>query len=64
MDQSIHETFPATHKRFDLNQQALRTLCTNGSLLLSRQERSERTSPNPLTGTPYCAGTPAKSIGV
>jgi len=33
------------HKRLGPNQQTLRTLWTNGPLLLSRQERSERTSP-------------------
>jgi hypothetical protein len=29
-----NETFPATHKRFGPNQQALRTLCTNVPLLV------------------------------
>jgi len=37
--------FLQMHKRLGPNQQTLRTLWTNGPLLLSRQERSERTSP-------------------
>ncbi|MCD6200068.1 MAG: hypothetical protein J7K15_16120, partial [Deltaproteobacteria bacterium] len=39
--------FLQMHKRLGPNQQTLRTLWTNGPLLLSRQERSERTSPFP-----------------
>ncbi|MEA1867186.1 MAG: type II toxin-antitoxin system prevent-host-death family antitoxin [Thermodesulfobacteriota bacterium] len=45
--------YPATHRRLGPNQQALRTLWTNGPLLLSSQERSERTSPFPIARTAH-----------